>query len=129
VSLNVLSGDSGDLVWNIVSQFSGISGTWSFNKYTSVSEKKIVSGSFDFVDTTVESFLSSSSSNYLILFYWSNSWDLSYNLTSSSDSSFSKPSTHIISSWQVWKYRQNLDTYLDNSKYLDFLKYSIYSKK
>ena len=129
ISLSVLSWNSDDLVWNIVSQFSGVSGTGSFDRYTPLHEKRLVSWSFDFLDTTVESFLSTSSNNYLILFHSNNSDDLVYNLTSASESSFSKPSTHIISSAQVWKYRQNLDTYLDNTKYLDFLKYSIYSKK
>ena len=128
ISFQVLSWNSDDLVWNIVSQFSGVSGTWSFDRYTSVYEKRLISGSFEFSESSVENFISSSSNNYLILFYSSNVGDLTYNLTSSSDTSFSKPSTHIISSGQVGKYRQNLDTYLDNTKYLDFLKYSIYSK-
>jgi hypothetical protein len=124
-----LSWEPEDLVWNIVSQFSGISWTWSFDRYTATYEKTVTWEGFDFLETTTQNFLDFSSWNYLILFHGNNEGEIVYSITSSLESAFSKPSTHILSSGQVWKYRQNLDTYLDNTEYLDFLKYSIYSKK
>jgi hypothetical protein len=71
--------------------------------------------------------LSSSNSNYLILFNGWNTNNIEYNIKSISWEFFSKPETKIISSGEIWEYKQNLETHLDNTKFLNRQKYSIYS--
>lgn len=114
-----------DLVWNIIWNNSGISGNW-FN--TTWIKKTIESNQLKYTPEEINDFISSSNSNYLVLF---NSWNselIKYNLVSSNAwEYFSKPKTSIISSWEVWVYKQNLETILDNSKFLNIQKYVIYS--
>lgn len=88
-------------------------------------------GGFGFSDSeSIESFLASDtrSTNYLILFNPDASTDIDYRLYTDSDSEFfTKPRTEIISSAQVGKYKQNFRTVVDNTEYLNVLKYSIFS--
>ena len=49
-------------------------------------------------------------------------------LITSSTEFFSKPVWNITSSVTVWKYRQNISTSIDNTEFLNMLKYSIFSK-
>lgn len=111
ISLNITSSTPGDLVWNIVSNNSWISWTWSFDS------------------SNISSFLidTSNSNNYLII---TNAWNdiLNYTLTSWNSEYFSKPRGLITSSAKIWSYKQNLSTFIDNTDYLWFLKYSIYSE-
>jgi hypothetical protein len=71
----------------------------------------------------VSDFLNNSE-NYLILFN-SGNFDIEFTLNSSDN--FSKPKTQIISSAQVGEYRHNLQTDYDNTKFLNMLKYSVFS--
>jgi len=117
-----------DLVWNIVSDNWWISWLDEFNWENFVKEKR---SNFNLIyenpPIKIKEFLSNSENeiNYLILF---NSWNnnIIYNITSSKD--FTKPRTNIISSAKVWDYKQNLSTKLNNTEYLNILKYSIYSQ-
>ncbi len=128
-----LSLDAPDnLSWNLVSTNGGVSGQWPFTKGDTVSSKIVTSdGAFGFSDSeSIESFLASDlrSTNYLILFNPDSSQDIEYRLFTSDDSEFfTKPRTEIISSAQVGKYKQNFRTVVDNTEYLNVLKYSIFS--
>ena len=121
--------DSNDLIWNIVSENSWISWVSSVSWLWA---KKIINtnNELEYDTQDINDYLSSTSSekSYLILFNSDSTdgHDLLYKITS--DHFFSKPKTQIISSWQIWKYKQNLVTDLDNTEYLNILKYSIYSK-
>ncbi len=89
-------------------------------------KKKLNNNSeFNYEKTTINEFLWSSDSNY---FHLVNTWDseITYKIISSWWD-FTKPETTIISSAEVWGYKQNLSTELDNTEFLNVLKYSIYS--
>ena len=128
LNLSIVSWNQSELSWNIVSSSWWISWTWTFIDSTTAKEKKLDGKSFKFIDTNVSGFLSTHDNNYLIL-YNSSNWDISYTLRSDfiSDNFFSKPRAKIISSAQVWSYKQNIETDIDNTKYLWLLKYSIFS--
>jgi hypothetical protein len=116
------------LSWNIVWwNFEWISWVWSFD-FNSNWSKKYLDGSNNFIyrEVPISDFLESSSINYLILF---NSQDesLNYTLNSSENKFFTTPRLNIYSSWEIWNYKQNLKTSVDNTKFLWILKYSIYS--
>lgn len=114
-----------NIVWNIIAQDSGVSGLWNFSEWSFVWEKTYNEGLGELQynsNVTIWSVLSGE--DYLILYNPSSS-DIDY-LLSSSDG-FTLPRATISSSAQVWKYTQNLETLVDNTKFLGILKYSIYS--
>lgn len=116
--------------WNIISDNGGISWEWDFTSTTGVQIKSVGAGGFVIDNTNIEDFLSDTSrqSNYLILFNTNSSTTIPYNLTSwDPDTFFTKPRAEIISSAQVGKYRQNFRTVVDNTEYLNVLKYSVFS--
>jgi len=121
----ILSWDSNNLSWNIVWKNDWISWVWDISSWF---EKKYNSSWFSILNTSVSNFLNWSNTNYLILF---NSWNLdniSYKIsTTSSIEFFTKPRLSITSSWEIWEYKQNLSTIVDNTEFLNILKYSIYS--
>ena len=117
------SADTKDLSWNIVSKNSWISWSWAFSNNTKWRWRK---SDWDFLEMSIWDFLAQNNYNYIILFNSSLSSNLNYTIISSKE--FTKPKTAIISSGQIWKYRQNLETSLDNTEYLNILRYSIYSK-
>jgi hypothetical protein len=126
IDFKITSWTSNDVIWNIVWQFKGISWLWDFNHSDNV-DVRWYNSSLNLTSETIKNFLTTSSTNYLILF---NSWNTNIKYTLKSQDSleyFTKPKTNIIASAQVWNYRQNLNIFLDNTKYLDILKYSIYS--
>jgi len=115
------------LVWNLLSEDAGISGTREFDENTP-GELRVLN-SWDFITswTTIWGFLWSRADklNYMILFNSDPNSTMSYNFSALQD--FTKPETTITSSAQVWKYKQNLETSLDNTEFLNILRYSIYS--
>jgi len=128
VSDITLSGTSIDIdgvIWNLLWTKWGISWNGSFNPGDSGTLKSV-----DFTvatnDISILDFLAVPDNNvsYLILFNPTGA-DINYALTSSQN--FTRPISTIISSAQVWKYKQNLETTLDNTDFLNILKYSIYS--
>jgi len=125
ISINLVSGDSNDLSWNAIWNLSWISWTWTTLQWY----KKIFTPSwFTYVINDIWEFLSSSSTNYLVLFNSWNSNSIKYILsTTDSLEYFTKPRLDIISTWEVWDYKQNLKTTVDNTEFLNILKYSIYS--
>jgi hypothetical protein len=125
VTMKIKSWISKDLSWNVVWDKEGISWIWeNLNNGT----RKSFSSSFSYNATiSIWNFLGASSTNYLVLF---NSWKtpIEYDLKStSSEDFFTKPRLDIYSTWEVWEYKQNLKTNVDNTEFLSILKYSIYS--
>ena len=112
------------LIWNLLSENGGMSWTWRFSELdTSIfSTASSVTPDYsvkDFINTNTRKL------NYLILFNSDPDNPVEYTLTSNRE--FTKPEATIISSAQVWKYKQNLSTTLDNTEFLNILRYSIYS--
>lgn len=119
-----------NLVWNILSTKSWISWIWSFDWLTDWNLKTVVSWKFSFSSKNIWDFLNDSlnNNNYLIIFNSNSSEIINYNLKSTNPSEFfTKPRLDIISSAKIGNYKQNLWTKLDNTAYLNILKYSIYS--
>ncbi len=125
ITLTKLSWDENNLVWNIIWYNSWISGKWLDTTWV---KKTLISWELKYSTQTINDFISDSNSNYLVLFNAGNSDVIEYKIVSNNSSEyFSKPKTSIISSWEVWKYKQNLETLLDNTKYLNRQKYVIFS--
>lgn len=111
-----------DIVWNLLSGNSGIawlwgSDVWKWKEVNANAESSIVS-------KTISDFLHEHNDVYLIL---NNTSTTPQEFRLSSNDKFSKPITHIISSGQVGEYRHNIKTKFDNTKFLNMLKYAIFS--
>lgn len=119
-----------DVIWNIVWEDSWISGTWNFTNTTEGNFKTIWGTDWNevlFDKKSIWNFLNESEFNYLIIHNLSSS-EVTYNLKSINNWEFlTKDMSSIISSWEVWWYKQNLSITIDSSKYLNLLKYSIFS--
>ncbi|MDD3646121.1 MAG: hypothetical protein PHH06_01805 [Candidatus Gracilibacteria bacterium] len=125
VNLSILTGDSTKLAWNIIGESRGIAGVGNFNGET-IGEGRLSNGNY--FSQKVTEFLRASSGNYLILFNIDSSNNISYTLDSVNSSEyFTKPRTHILTSAQILSYRQNLKIGLDNTEFLNILRYSLYS--
>jgi hypothetical protein len=124
LKLEIITGNDSNLGWTITSwNWSWIWGNWDFDKNTLWRWRK---ANADFIENKVWDFLTSNNWNYLLIFSIDPTSPIEYKITSTK--AFTKPKTEIISSAQVWDYKQNLKTSLDNSKFLNILKYSIFSK-
>ncbi len=125
-NFSVTSPNQNKLAWNIVGSekwmsWYGVSRTWRLKKLDA-------SQNFTLTDTDRGYFLENSDKNYLIVFN-SDISAMNYSITSvHSGEYFTKPEAVIFSSGQVWGYKQNLKTTLDNSEYLQISKYSLFSK-
>lgn len=127
MSLELISGVQEGLLWNIISQNSGLAAYGSFDISTRWKSRWIdTNNNIIFGEPSLWEFLWQSDNNYLVLFNASDI-DLQYSLVAGSGDVFSLPRTDIISSGQVWKYRQNLRTQLDNTEFLWILRYSVFS--
>lgn len=116
-----------DVVWNIVWSESWISWVWNFSSSTLWNLKTISSWNVSFEKTEIWDFLNFSEKNYLIIHNVSSS-EIKYTLKSLNSWEYlTKESTFIVWTWEVWWYKQNLRISIDNSKYLNLLKYSIFS--
>ncbi|MDD2907958.1 MAG: hypothetical protein PHH98_04925 [Candidatus Gracilibacteria bacterium] len=125
ISITVSIGDSDDLSWNVVGKNDGISGIGTNLTGT---KKLLTTSGFTIEDKTIGEFLSGSDTNYLVLFNAGNTNNISYNIKSTNSLEFfTKPRLDIISTGEVGSYKQNLKTTVDNTKFLNILKYSIYS--
>lgn len=123
-----ITGLNSDVIWNIVGQDSGISGVGNFDNYTYGNYKTISWDNIAFEKTRIGDFLNSSENNYLIINNLSGN-NITYNLKSLNPWEFlTKDVSEIIASGQLWDYKQNLKVSINSSKYLNLLKYSIYSK-
>ena len=125
LKLDILSWDSSNLTWNIMWKDKGISWIWIFDSYTIWKWRDVNSWYFE---RGIENFLTSSDTNYLILLNLDPTNTIKYKLISENPlESFTKPRTQITASAEIWWYKQNLDIWLDNTEFLNILKYSIYS--
>ena len=114
-----------NLAWNIIWNSGWLAWTWS---NTGGFKKNMDVDGFKLSNETINNFISSSDSNYFVLFNSWDSWDIKYNIKSTDPAKFfSKPKTSIVSSAQVWNYKQNLNVDLNNTEFLNILKYSIFS--
>lgn len=128
IDFSITSWNDEDLVWNIVSSYwLGISWAWEFTWNSDVKMKNTNGSYIEKENILVKNFLDNNSTNYLILFNTSEN-NLSYSLESVNNNEFfTKPRTYIVSSAKIWDYKQNIRTYLNNTEYLNILKYSIHS--
>ncbi len=129
ITFQVMSGSGGLTSWNIVSSNGGVSSVGNFSGSTPTQEKVLEPWWFKIISSDIGSFLSSParSGNYLILFNADDTDPVTYTLDApKADEYFTKPRAEIISSSQVWKYKQNFRTIVDNTEYLNVLKYSVF---
>lgn len=129
IDLSVLSWDSSKIWWNIVWKDFGISWKNNFDELTLWNKKHISWWYFDYSwYDTIKNFLNNSDENYLVLFNSSSVSSISFKLTTTwVNNFFTRDVATIISSWEIWKFKQNLRIDIDNWRYLNLLKYSIFS--
>ena len=126
IDLSRISWIDESLVWNIIWSDSGLSWNWFNNNWV----KKVLNwfNELEYNTDSINNFINSSNNNYLVLFNWENTGNIVYNLKSLVNwEYFSKPKSVILSSWEIGDYKQNLETTIDNTAFLNILKYSIYS--
>lgn len=111
-----------DVVWNILSNSGWLSWVWNFSSW-SIWNLKLESS---YESKSVWDYLIENENNYLIL-HNASSWTINYSLSSPTDD-ITKDITYIISSAEVWWYKQNIKTEIQTSKYLNLLKYSVFSE-
>lgn len=125
IDFSIILWEDSDLAWNVIWKESWISWAWTDMNWV---KKTLTSDWLKYTKEDLNEFILDSNTNYLVLL---NSWNTStikYKIKSNNASEyFSKPKTSIISSAQVWNYKQNLNVDLNNTEYLNMLKYSIYS--
>lgn len=116
-----------NIAWSIVGDQFWLSWEGTFNKDTLWSYKSISSWNLRFENKSVSDFLTLSNNNYLILFNAHPSDTIFYELQSNGTWGFTKPIGEIYASGKVGSYKQNIKITLDNTTYLNLLKYSIFS--
>ncbi|MDD3793759.1 MAG: hypothetical protein PHI37_03020 [Candidatus Gracilibacteria bacterium] len=125
ILFDVLTGNETDLSWNIIGKIDGISGNG--DSLTGI-KKTYTSLGFSYEEKTLNEFINTSDTNYLVLFNSGNSSNITYKISSVDPIEFfTKPRIDIISTGEIGDYKQNLKTRLDNTEFLSILKYSIYS--
>jgi len=112
------------LIWNLLSENGWMSGVWRFSE---IDTSTFSTASSVTADYSIKDFINTNTRklNYLILFNSDPVNSVDYTLNSNRE--FTTPEATIISSASVWKYKQNLSTKLDNTEFLNILRYSIYS--
>lgn len=127
ISIKVLNWNSEDISWNIVWEREWIS--WDGKDFSKWAYKTIKSNwseaNFSYTNNKlVNEFLWNSNQNYLILY---NAWLEIVEYEIKSSQSFTKPELTIISSWEVPKYKTNIETKVNLSEMFNRSKYSIFS--
>ena len=116
-----------DTLWNIIGDWQWMSWSWSFVQWdTQVYRKN--DGVYSSAES-IQTFLWANTSSYLMLFNKSATHELEYKLSVLPWEFFSKPVWNITSTVTVWKYKQNISTSIDNTEFLNMLKYSLYSNQ
>jgi hypothetical protein len=125
ISMSISSWVPSELSWNVIWRDAWVSGIGSNLIW---SKKTMQNGEFVYNTSSVNDFLVSSNTNYLILFNSSSSTPIRYSLNSNiTNEFFTKPRLDIFSTWEIGEYKQNLKTRVDNTEMLSILKYSIFS--
>ncbi|MDD5213268.1 MAG: hypothetical protein PHG82_02495 [Candidatus Gracilibacteria bacterium] len=124
----IKTGDGNTLVWNIIGDNGGISGTGSFDSSLSKENKNInSSNNFVYTTDTIEHFLIGSTANYLILYNVGNT-PINYDLKSDNlGEKFATENINIVATGKLGSYKQNLNVDLNIANNLNLLKYSILS--
>jgi hypothetical protein len=78
---------------------------------------------FDVTDKSVEDFLLESEKSYLTIFNKGND-PIEYRIDATKD--FTKPITTIISQAKIGEIKQNIELEIENDKYFDVLRYSLF---
>ncbi len=130
---NFSDDSSWDIIWNIIWDKIWLSWSGSFSYSQTFTYKKSIpainpwdSPSVEYIDSLLSDFLNNNTWSYLMLFNKNSSNNADYELTANSN--FSKPVWTIISSATVGRFRQNITTKIDNTEFLNMLKYSLFSK-
>ncbi|MDD5769509.1 MAG: hypothetical protein PHE25_00930 [Candidatus Gracilibacteria bacterium] len=122
-----ITGLNNNIIWNIVGKDSGISGIGDFINTTEGNYKTISGLDISYNKKTIGEFLNFSDYNYLILHNLSNG-EITYTLKSLNSGEFlTKDTSQIIATGEVGGFKQNLIVNINSSKYLNLLKYSIFS--
>ncbi|MDP2090091.1 MAG: hypothetical protein Q8K30_00710 [Candidatus Gracilibacteria bacterium] len=126
IEFSLISGEETNLAWNVIGKEDGISGEGTdMNGY----KKTFTLDGLKYSTDNINNFISNSDFNYMVLLNSGDKGIIKYKIKSKIASQFfSKPKTSIISSAQVGNYKQNLNVDLNNTEYLNMLKYSIYSE-
>ena len=125
-----------DLVWNMIWDVWWISGKWGFDWITWANLKTLnevwdntwnwLSNKwFSLENIIVENFLNLWEKNYLTIYNVGSS-NIDYRLITWDGENFTKPVTKVYSSAKIGDIKQNIELEIENSKYFDVLKYSIY---
>ncbi len=114
--------NEGDLIWGIIGDGLWLSWTGNFDHNTWVDYRNKAQ---DIENLSIEEFLDNNSWSYLTLSNKSTADEINYTLTSYRE--FSRPKGHITTSAIVGKQRQSISSTIDNSKFLEMLKYSFYN--
>ena len=126
---NSIFSDFTKMAWNIVSEdWDWVwwnSEIWTVTKVNGKNKDWLFIGNIKINWNGSSDFLNKYNKNYLILINLDPSKDLNFNLSSSDY--FTKPLSKILSSASSWRYKQNLETTLDNTEFLSILKYSVFS--
>ena len=132
--LDVSSWNQENFVWNLIWETSGVSGTWSFDPYQTVVKEKVLSAGdrhgkgFSLNTTFIHNFLMPYDKNYLTVLN-TGTVPMKYAVRTADGESFTKPITTIYSSAKIGEMKQNIKLEIDNSKYFDVLKYTIYNSQ
>lgn len=116
-----------NVVWNIISNSSWLSNVWDIDSGTKGNKKWLENGSFNFEKEKVENFLydTDNINNYIVLF--NSGWaSADYTLKAGNGEYFTKDITEIETTGQIWDYKQNLRINIDNTQFLNLLKYSVF---
>lgn len=128
IRLTVSDGSTPSLVWNIIGGEYGLAWNSEFQNTTLWAYKSVdTDWNLIFERKQIGEFLSTSNDNYLLLFNSDPTNALTYEVTSTWDNYFTKPIWEIEASWKIGSYKQNIRLSLNNSEYLNILKYSIFS--
>ncbi len=116
-----------EVAWNIIGNNTGMSGRWPFS---SLSQTYVtwIDGTKSFI--SVKDFLASNSQSYLQL-YNTNSVsqeEVTLKIDTISNEYFTLPSASIFAKWTIGNHHQNLIAEVDNTNFLQILRYSIFSQ-
>ena len=102
-----------NIIWNVIWKSWWNSWTWTFDEFKN--------------NTFLEK--NENKKSYLVLFNTNSTEKIEYDLLAKNWEYFSNPNWNITSSVTVGKYKQNISTNIDNTKFLKMLKYSLYIKE
>ncbi len=126
--LNFVWSGGDQVVWNILSESSGLAGLGEFSSETLSTQKTITNGNVNInTNKKVSDFLDNNTKNYLIL-HNTGDTSVAFTLTSNNLSEkFTNTTVKIVGTGEVWGWKQNIFVDIDTQNYLNLLKYSVFS--